>query len=313
MPTSGTQLQRATAKAAFWQSFETQPDIMGGVTHQTTSDADQETYPFLSAAPSPIEMEGSRIHKSVPEISYAIVNKKWESTLDITYEMMKNNKLGQIAATSAELGVKARQFPQKRLSTLLNNGHTTAGPDTQNFFDTDHSDPGAAYTTNQDNDLTKQVADNDVRIVTDAEWAAMIRSMRDAFLGFLDGQGDPVAPSSDTVFELHVPAQYVSIAQRIEKVDQLSGPTGNDVKGVYRTIFNPWLTAASSTVGTFFMLNPGGARKPLIQQTNEAVSFETGLGTDFEKETKDTWIGTFAYGNTGYGDWRYAVRMGTTT
>jgi len=313
MATHGTELQRETAKRAFWQNFETQPDVMGGSTFETTSNSDQETYPYLSAAPSPIVMEGSRKHKDVPEISYTITNVKRESTVNISYEMMKNNKLNQIAALSSELGVKAQQNKQEILADLLNNGHTATGPDDQFFFDTDHSDPGADFTTGQDNDLTQVIADVNIGVVTDAEWATMIRSMRDAFLGFLDGQGDPVAPSPDTVFELHVPAGYVSIAKRIEIVDQLAGPVGNDLKGLYRTIFNPWLTANTATVGQFFMVNPSGVRKPLIYQTNESTSFETGIGTDFEKETKDSWIGSFSYGNGGYGDWRYAVRMGTTT
>ena len=79
MLTHGTQLLRATAKAAFWQAYETQPDIMGSIVYVTDSSSDQETYPFTSAAPSPVEMEGSRTHKSVPEISYVIKNKKWEA------------------------------------------------------------------------------------------------------------------------------------------------------------------------------------------------------------------------------------------
>lgn len=309
--THGTELLRRTAHRSFWQSFETTPDQTTSITFRASSDSDQETYPFLSAAPSPIEMAGERTHKAVPQISYAIKNKKWESTVNISYEMLRFNKIEQVAALSAELGQKARIYPANIISgTLMNSGSSTAGPDTQNFYDTDHTDPGADFQTSGDNDRTTAIVA--ATAPTDIEFAAAVRDGIDQLIGFKDGQGDPVWVGPNTIWEVHVPAAYYSVARRVETADSLTGPVGNDLQGRFTTIFNPYIDAAGTTAA-FYMHNPSGVRKPFVFQTATPTEFDNGIGTDFNKETKDSWIGTFMFGNGGYGDWRYSLLHTFTT
>lgn len=310
MATMSTALLRATAKAAFWQNFESFPDIMDGLAMRVDSDADQETYPWLQYAPGVQEFSGSRSKRPVPSISWTIKNKKFENTVPIAYELRRHNKIGAVSALVGNLGAKARAYPNELMSDLINTGHSSTGYDSQYFFDTDHADPGAAYTTSQDNDLTTAIVL--ATSPTDVEFAAAVRGAINALYGFKDGDGDPVMPSPNSRIIVMVPPGYKSIAERVQVVDQLTGPVGNDLKGRYETVTNPWLSAPG-TAASFYVFNAGGVRKPFIYQVADPIMLEDDAGGDNEYNTKEVSFGSFGYYNVGYGDWRYAVKHLFTT
>ncbi len=303
-------LLKATAKAAFWQNFEAFPSIMDNIAFRTTSDSDQETYPWLAYAPGVREMTGERKRRSVPELSWVIKNKLWENTVVIDYLTRRAAKLNTVQALLGNLGAKARAYPNSLVSTLMNNGGSTTCYDGQYFFDTDHTDPGAAYQTNQSNALTLDITT--VTNPTDIEFATGIRNMRAALYGFKDGDGDPVMPAKGAVMELHVPPMYQAIAERVEKVDQLTGPVGNDLKGTFTTVINPWLTTPTSSHGYIYLFNVTGVRKPFIYQVLDEVRLEDDMGSQNDFDTKDVAFGSFAAYNANYGDWRYACRQDFT-
>lgn len=304
--THGVELLRATAKSAFWQAYEQQPSIMGGIVHRTTSDSDQEIYPWLAYAPGVREMAGSRLKRSVPELSWTIKNKKFENTVIVGYELVRFNKLGQIASLISQLGAKARAYPDKLVAGLINTGSATACYDGQYFFDTDHSDPGAAYTTSQSNSLSVNITTTTAP--TDVEMADALRQAYNALLGFKDGDGDPVMMNPDSLMTVHVPAGYAAMAQRVSVVDQLTGPVGNDMKGRFRVVVNPFLDAPSVTPA-FYVFNESGVRKPFIYQVADDIKLEDDMGQQNEFDTKDVSFGSFGYYNASYGDWRYGVRV----
>jgi phage major head subunit gpT-like protein len=305
MATMSTALLRATARAAFWQNFESFPDIMGGIAFRTTSDADQETYPWLAYAPGVREMTGSRTKRPVPALDWTIRNRKWENSVPIAYELRRFGKIGAVQALVGNLGQKARAYPNALISTLIDNGTATLCYDGQFFFDSDHTDPGASYSTNQSNLTTSDITTTTAP--TDVEFAAAVRAAIDKLHSFKDGDGDPIVPAPGSVFEVHVPAEYFSVSRRVEVVDQLTGPVGNDLKGRFRTIHNPWISSAATTA-EFFVFNPSGVRKPFIYQVADEVTLEDDADGDNEFNTKEVTFGSFGYYNVGYGDWRYAVR-----
>lgn len=303
--TSGTTLIRETAQAAFWQNFEAFPDVMQNLAFRVTSTSDQETYPWLDAAPSVREMKGGRIPKSVAEREWTIKNKMWENTVEVGYPLVKYGKLGAIAALVGNLGAKARANVFKQISTLMSTGDATTCYDGQYFFDSDHADSGAPYTTSQDNDLTSNITTTTAP--TDTEWATAVRGAIDTLYSFKDSEGDPVMPTPDTEIIVMVPPGYRAVSKRIEKVDTIAGSVGNDLKGEYRTVVNPWLDAPATTA-EFFVFNAGGARKPFIWQVADDVYLEDDMGGDNEFHTKAVNFGSFGYYNVDYGDWRYAIR-----
>jgi len=295
-------LVRDTAQASFWQAYEDTPDIMAGLFQRVESDSDQETYPGLFYAPRPREMTGARDHRTVPSFSFTITNSKWESTVDIAYETWKYGRLGAVQSMLASMGEKARMYPNRLIANLMNTGDATAGHDGQNFYSSAHVDPGARYTTSQDNDLTSNITTTTSATVL--EMYTALQAHRAQYDTFLDGDGDPVVPDENAKFVVLCPGGHMPAARAVYKNDQITGPIANDMKGVFRPVLNPFADNGAE----IFTAWTSGRRKPFIYQVAEAVRLEDNIGGDSEFETKDVSFGTFGYYNVGYGDWRYSIR-----
>jgi len=300
MLTADQQLVRDTAQASFWQSYETSPDIMAGCFQRVESDSDQETYPGLAYAPRPREMEGSRTHRSVPAFNFTITNSKWESTVDIGYELWKYGRLGAVQSMLSSMGEKARAYPNRLMANLMNTGDTGTGHDGQVFYSALHVDPGARNQTAQDNDLTSNIGDTAAATVLEMYTALQVH--RAAYDTFLDGDGDPTVPTEDAEFVVLCPGGHMPAARSVYKNDQITGPIANDLKGVFKPVLNPY----SDATAEIFTCWTSGARKPFIYQVADAVTLEDNMGGDSEFETKDVSFGTFGFYNVGYGDWRYS-------
>jgi len=299
--TSNTALIRATARAAFWQAFEDTPSTHEQVSKRVDSNADQETYPGLFYAPRPRQMSGGRDHRSVPGFNFTIVNTKWESTVDIGYELVKFGKLGAVESLLSSLGQKAKNYPSRLMGDLMNAGDGVVGHDGQNFYGATHVDPGARYTTSQDNDLTSAAATGTTP--TNLEMYTALQAHRAAYDGFLDGDGDPVPPKENAKFYVLCSSANMPMGRAVYKNDQLTGPINNDLKGMFEPILNPY-----SDAGAEFFTVHAGARRPFIYQVAEDVSLTDNMGGDSEFETRDVAFGSFGYYNVGYGEWRSSVR-----
>ena len=302
MITHELQLLRDTAQASFWQRFAATVPIIDGLIDRVDSNSDQETYPGLSYAPRPRVMEGSRTHRSVPSFSFTIVNSKFESTVDISYEMWKYGRLGAVQALIANMGAKAKNHPSRLVADLINAGSVDTGHDGQIFFSNAHVDAGARNTTAQDNDFTTNI--NDETAATVLEMYTMLQAHRSAYDTFLDGEGDPVIPTPDEVLTVLVPGGHMPAARAVFMNDQITGPISNDMKGIFKPVLNPYGDDADEV----FTFRTAGERKPFIHQVAEDVSLTDNIGGDSDFETKDVSIGTFSYQNVGYGDWRFATR-----
>ena len=300
--THSTALIRATAQASFWTAYESTPDIMEGCFQRIESDADQETYPGLAYAPRPRVMTGGRDHRTVPGSTFTIINSKFESTVDIGYELWKYGKLGAVQSMLASLGEKARMYPNRLMGDLLNAGSVDSGHDVQIFYSNAHVDPGARYTTAQDNDFTSAAATGTAPTVL--EMYAALQTHRAAYDGFKDGDGDPVIPTEDATFVVLCSPENIQAARAVYKNDQITGPINNEMRGVFKPVINPF----SDVDAEFFTCWTSGRRKPFIYQVAEPVMLEDNIGGDSEFETKDLSFGSFGYYNVGYGDWRYTCR-----
>lgn len=309
MLTHGDALLKATAQAAFWQSFENFLSLFTGMFAPVTSDSDQETYPWLAYAPGVREMVGERVKRSVPELTWTIKNKKWENTVVIDYETRRFSRLNQVQALLGNLGAKARAYPDKLLSTILNNATSTACYDTQFFFDTDHFDPGAAYTTNQSNNLL--VASTTGTVWSDIERADAVAQGKAQLMGFKDGDGDPVMVSPNFRPLVMCPIDMYAKMYATKTSVSLTGGVSNQAYDSFDLVGNPYMTAAGGT-DYFTIFNVTGAHKPFIVQTAEPVSLEDDMGGDSDFNSKDVAFGSFAYYNVGYGDWRYGCRVYTS-
>lgn len=306
--TYGSELLKKTASQSFWNSFYTIPNPFEGLVYTKPSTQSTEVLPRLGSAPMPRKWVGNKIAKAVPEYSISITNDPFEATVKVDKKLIKFQQWDEIGNLVANLGEKTRAHQTKLLSDLLNAGDATAGDDTQFYFDTDHADPGAAYTTAQDNDLTANATDG--AAPTDLEMAAAIRAMRNSLYERKDDQGDPQIPPSDAAanFVVMVPPKFLDVAERVLIADSLTGPVGNDLRGRFTVRVNPFLTAPSAGTGKFYMLYAGSNHKPLILQEAGGVELDDTMEGDEHFGTGDVAYSGMWWGQTAYGQWRTAVQ-----
>jgi phage major head subunit gpT-like protein len=277
---------------------------MEGIFQRIDSNSDQETYPGLFYAPSPRLMTGSRDHRSIPSFAFTIVNEKYESTVDIDYKLWKFGKLGAVSAMLSSMGEKARMFPNQLTADLINAGSAagSTGNDGQIFYSALHVDPGARYTTAQNNTFTSAAATGTAPTVL--EMYSALQSHRAAYDGFKDGEGDPVIPTEGETFTVLCSSENIQAARAVFMNDQITGPIANELKGMFRPRINPW----SDVDAEFFTFRTQGSRKAFLYQVAEPVRLTDNLGGDSNFETEDVSFGTFGFYNVGYGDWRYTTR-----
>ena len=100
---------RDTARAAFWQGFNSIPSLFEGIASVEPSNSDQETYAWLGYAAPVREFGAQRVKQGVPQVTYSIVNKKWEATVVFDYMIRKYGRNNVVSKNVAQMGQKARE------------------------------------------------------------------------------------------------------------------------------------------------------------------------------------------------------------
>lgn len=303
MLTAGIELLKKTAVQSFWNTYFTIPDPFDRLVYIRPSTQSVDTYARLGAAPMPQQWTGDKEAKVANEYIYAVANLPYEGTVKIDKSLIKFQQWDEVANLVGNLGSKARDHKTKLLSTILATGISTVGDDGQFFFDTDHADPGAAYTTAQDNDRTSVAATGTQP--TDLEMAAALRTDFAALWGFKDDRGDPAVPQDMDAanYILMVPPVYLSVALQVQTATSLTGPIGNDMMGRFTTRVNPFLTAADQ----MFLIYAGSNHKPFIIQEAGGLMLEDDTSGDAFFRSGNVSYSASWWGAVTYGQWRVAV------
>lgn len=117
------------------ESVEPQFEKVASVIPSTTK---SNTYGWLGAMPSFREWVGARQFQSLKESSYAIVNKTFESSVEVSRDDIEDDNLGIYKPAVQEMAREGGSFPDELVFGLLKDGFTTPCFDGQNFFDADH-------------------------------------------------------------------------------------------------------------------------------------------------------------------------------
>lgn len=96
------------------------------------------TYGWLGKWPSFREWVGDRVFKSLAAHAYSIVNKKFESSVEVERDEIEDDEIGVYAPMFTEMGRAAAEHPDTMIFGLLKNGFAETCFDGQNYFDTDH-------------------------------------------------------------------------------------------------------------------------------------------------------------------------------
>jgi phage major head subunit gpT-like protein len=108
---------------------------IASVVPSTTAD---NKYPWLGDMPGIREWIGEReIHK-LAQFDYAIKNKKWEMTIAVPADDIKDDQYGVFAPLFANMGFETARFPDELVFELLAAGFAQNAYDGQFFFDSDH-------------------------------------------------------------------------------------------------------------------------------------------------------------------------------
>lgn len=136
-------------KTSFNNAFAGVAPMWSKIATLVPSSAKQENYGWLGSFPSLREWIGDRQVKSVAASGYAIVNKKFESSIGIPRDDIEDDSYGVTTPLFASMGDAASKHPDKLVFDLLKNGFTTTCFDGQYFFDSDHP-VGAGTVSNVD-------------------------------------------------------------------------------------------------------------------------------------------------------------------
>lgn len=136
-------------KSEFNNGFNDTPSLFGQVATVINSQTSQETYAWLGQFPKLREWLGDRAVKNLSASGYAIVNKKYESTVAVPRDAIDDDQYGIYSPLFREMGFAAKVHPDELIFGLLALGASTACYDGKNFFDALHP-VGAGTASNYD-------------------------------------------------------------------------------------------------------------------------------------------------------------------
>ncbi|MDD5028898.1 MAG: Mu-like prophage major head subunit gpT family protein [Rhodoferax sp.] len=98
----------------------------------------EQKYGWLGKITKFREWIGDRQHQNLVQHDYAIKNKTWEDTIEVSRDEIDDDQYGVYSPVAEQIGQDAALHPDELVFGLLKAGFTTACYDGQYFFDTDH-------------------------------------------------------------------------------------------------------------------------------------------------------------------------------
>ena len=227
------------------------------------------------------------------ERSLTVYNIDWEVVTGIFHNAIDDSQSTDLEDWARSAAVSFNRHKDYQAFSALNSGDgTTYGNcyDGQEFFDSDHADPGAEYTTDQDNELDSVLSLDNFEI-------AKVAASK-----FLDGRGQPVGFNHSLLI---VPPDLERIASQIA--------TNREDYGVGNRATNPYAGNVSMLVApggwldttAWFLVESGLPQKPIILQVRKEPELVI-----WDDETQGSGIRYFKFHaryNVFYGDWRLAI------
>lgn len=257
-----------------------------------------ENYSWMGTVPTMREWVDERVLASLPASTYSITNRHYEATLEVDKDAIQDDRLGIYRPRIAQLAQEAARYPVQLISDVLIAGNTATGLayDGQQFFDTDHVTPGAAYTTAQSNKLTGTGT-------TLAQITADFEAARAAMMAFKDDQGRLMG-----IMPTHVviPPGLLGVFRQFLNAGLINNGQTNIWTGVVDIIEDPYLTDAND----WYLVALDQPVKPLILQTRQAPEF---AALDDPNTSETTFMrnrllyGVDARWGSGYGLWQLAI------
>ena len=128
-----------TTLVARWNAgLKLSPDDWKKVAKLVKSNGKSNTYEWLSQFPAFREWVGSRLHKVFKQTAYTVVNRTFESTVDVQRTDIEDDNIGQYGTLAESAGQSATDLKNDLVFQALSAGFASVCYDGQYFFDTDH-------------------------------------------------------------------------------------------------------------------------------------------------------------------------------
>jgi phage major head subunit gpT-like protein len=257
------------------------------------SSADTEKFGWLGAAPTMQEWKDEKAPKGLLDFDYSIKNVPYEATLGVDKFTLRNDQLGAVKIRISDLASRAKLFPIKLLINLLAAGTTGLCYDGQAFFSASHSEGSSGTQSN----IVSGTG------TTLAQVSADFTSARAKMWNFKDDQGEPFF-EGDLKLLVVAPPALQGVLEQMLNASFISN-TENVLKGAAQLHI-----ASRLSTNDWYLLEMGGAIKPLVLQENMPVTFgalEQNSESGFLR--KHYYYGVEWYGNVGYGLWQKAVKI----
>lgn len=285
------------AKASFLEGrnlWTPTRDLIADAAPQSTGK--DETYVGLGDPPMPVENKGELQVRGLHERHITIENKDWEVTLAVTHNAINDDRVGHLVPWMRKAGMRFEQHMDKRCWQALNGGDgSTYGLcyDGNEFFDTQHADSGAEYTTVQSN-LSTTTLDLD-GFNTVWKLAAVLKDSRGEYL--------------EVPFDLLTVSQTNRVVAAQITDNEQAYDTGNREMNPFTGEFRHHWTPHFDTNAWVISCTLAGFR-PIIFQLREGPTL-TVWDDENAPEGGVRYFKWFSRYEVGYSNWRYAF-MGKT-
>lgn len=279
------------ARTGFLTSMKAKPYPWQQVAMTLNMDARSIDLVDLGAAPMPTNDAAAA--QSHIEKTIAVEAKEWTSTVWISENAVKDDQTGTLERKVRSAGDRFQTHINKRVFQVLNAGDGQtygAAYDGQDFFDSDHVDKGAHYTTPQDNESALTLSLDNFNTV----WTAA-QSVR-------DDQGE----FTEYTYDLLVchPSNFViaqNVTGNVQAMDTASRES-NPFSGLLKApITTPHLDTTA-----WYLLASSEAHKPLILAMKEQPYLQHTWFDPTQPDGGRHYFKFYARYEVHYGDWRLA-------
>jgi len=221
------------------------------------STSNQNAYSWLAHIPGFKEwFKGqSRVLRNVETVDFTVTNRKFEDSLVISEDDVKDNQLNQYAGMAQELGSTGRLVNDEIVFDLFNNAFgTTLTYDSKSWCANDH----AVGIGTIDNLATAALAEGSLETAIEAmmSWKVQPDKLSTA---------RPLNPSSDLLLVIH-PDNYMVAKKLLENEYNAAGAT-NHLYGACKVLVSSWLTSSTA----WFLCNVAGGQRPVYLQDREKL------------------------------------------
>ena len=128
-------------------SYDRAPSFWDKIAMKMPSSGRDETYAWLGLFPNLREWIGPRVVKRLSASSFTILNRKFETTVEVARDAISDDKYAVFGPMFEEMGLASKTHPDELVFAVLAGGFTTNGYDGVPFFGTTHPVVNAAGAT----------------------------------------------------------------------------------------------------------------------------------------------------------------------